>query len=197
MLVFYLSVSTQVASLALVQDKDGVQRPVYYASRAYQGAKARYLCVEQLAFTLVVATLKLCLCFQAHLVTVLNEIPLKKILQRSDASGHLTNRAMELSEFDIGYIPWNSVKGQVLADFVAEYARFPKEAEYTTPMKLWHVFIDCSSYWVGGGMGLHIVTDMGEKYNYAIKLAFKITNNKAEYKALLFDLTIAKSLDAE
>lgn len=43
-------------------------------------------------------------------------------------------------------------------------------------------------------MGVHLITDNGEKHNYAVKLAFKTTNNEAEYEALFFNLTIANSL---
>lgn len=45
------------------------------------------------------------------------------------------NWAEELSEFDIEYIPRNSVKGQVLIDFVAEFTGFPEGAEHAQPMK--------------------------------------------------------------
>lgn len=40
-------------------------------------------------------------------------------------------------------------------------------------------------------MGVHIVIDAGEEHNYAIRLAFKTTNNKAKYEAPLTELAIA------
>lgn len=43
---------------------------------------------------------------------------------------------------------------------------------------------------------MHIVSDVGEEYNYAIILAFKTTNNEVEYEVLLAGLTVTKSLEA-
>ena len=36
---------------------------------------------------------------------------------------------MILGAFDIKYMPWTSVKGQVLADLVAKFAELPEEVE--------------------------------------------------------------------
>ncbi|XP_041000589.1 uncharacterized protein K02A2.6-like [Juglans microcarpa x Juglans regia] len=48
----------------------------------------------------------------------------------------------------------------------------------------------------GGGVGVHIIISLGEKLDYALKLGFKVTNNEAEYEALLSGLTISRSLGA-
>lgn len=122
-----LSVSLTAASSALVQDKRGIQKPMYYSSQAYRGVEPRYRCMDQLAFTLVVTTQQLRPHFQAHLVRVLTKTSLKKILQRPDALGCLTNWAVELSEFDIEYVPQNAVKRSMLVDFVVEFTGFPEE----------------------------------------------------------------------
>lgn len=45
-------------------------------------------------------------------------------------------------------------------------------------------------------MGVHIVIDRGKEYDYAIKLAFKTTNNETKYVALFSSLKIAKSMGA-
>lgn len=45
------------------------------------------------------------------------------------------NWAIELSEFDIDYALQNTIKGQVLPDFVAEFTGFPAESEYAPPVK--------------------------------------------------------------
>lgn len=44
---------------------------------------------------------------------------------------------------------------------------------------------------------MYITTDSGEEYHYTVKLAFKTTNNKAEYEALLARLPTAKALRAK
>ena len=55
----YLAVSLAAISAALIKEEDKVQKLVYYASRAFRGAKERYLPMEKLAFALVMATRKL------------------------------------------------------------------------------------------------------------------------------------------
>lgn len=44
---------------------------------------------------------------------------------------------------------------------------------------------------------MHIVTGAREEHNSAIRLAFKTTNNKTEYEALLAKLGVAESLGAD
>ncbi|XP_077232508.1 uncharacterized protein LOC143869835 [Tasmannia lanceolata] len=58
--------------------------------------------------------------FQAHTIKVLTGQPLRQILHRPDTSGRLVKWAVELSEFDIKYLPRPAIKAQVLADFIAE-----------------------------------------------------------------------------
>ena len=58
---FYLclAISQAAVSVALVRKEDGCQRPVYFISRAFQGAEERYPQMEKLAFALVIAARKL------------------------------------------------------------------------------------------------------------------------------------------
>ena len=54
-LYLYLAVSHAIVSTALVREEDGLQRPVYFTSRAFRGAEERYPQIEKLAFALVTA----------------------------------------------------------------------------------------------------------------------------------------------
>ena len=58
-LSIYLAVSERVTSIALVWDAEGVQKPVYYVSKALTGAECRYPAAEKVALALVVAARKL------------------------------------------------------------------------------------------------------------------------------------------
>ncbi|XP_042952132.1 uncharacterized protein LOC122289220 [Carya illinoinensis] len=87
--------------------------------------------------------------------------------------------------------------GQMLTDFVAVFIGFPKEIEHAKPMKPWQVFVDDSYCRARGGVGVYIIMDKDEEYDYAAKLAFKTTNKKVEYEVLFFCLTISKSLGVE
>ena len=51
--------SASAVSAALIREKGTKQLPVYYVSQTFQGAESRYLRIEKIAFTLIVASRKL------------------------------------------------------------------------------------------------------------------------------------------
>ena len=55
----YLIVSTTTMSVALIQEENKVQFPIYYVNQMFQGAKAKYPCMEKIIFALIVASRKL------------------------------------------------------------------------------------------------------------------------------------------
>ena len=59
--------------------------------------------IEKLAFSLVIVVRKLKLYFQAHIINVLTDYPLKKAMNKLEAAGRLIQWAVELSEFDVRY----------------------------------------------------------------------------------------------
>ena len=70
-------------------DKRGrkVQKPVYYTSRALRGVEGLYLLIEKLAFALITASRKLRHYFQAHVINVMTDHPLKKAMNKLEAAG--------------------------------------------------------------------------------------------------------------
>ncbi|XP_077248112.1 uncharacterized protein LOC143887805 [Tasmannia lanceolata] len=119
-LLLYLSVSPMALAAVLVHEEHSQQKPVYYVSKVLHDAEVRYQRVEKLAYALVMAARKLRPYFQAHTIKVLTDHPLRQVLHKPDTSGRLVKWAVELSEFNIQYIPRTAIKAQVLADFVAE-----------------------------------------------------------------------------
>ncbi|KAM2045511.1 hypothetical protein ACFX1T_009692 [Malus domestica] len=75
-LIIYLLVSTSAVSSVLIRNDSGVERPVYYASKALQDAETRYSNIEKLAIALVMSARKLRPYFQAHAIIVLTNHPL-------------------------------------------------------------------------------------------------------------------------
>ena len=59
--------------------------------------------IEKLAFSLVTAIRKLKPYFQAHIINVLIDYPLKKAMNKLEAAGRLIQWAVELSEFNVRY----------------------------------------------------------------------------------------------
>ena len=120
-LFLYLVASPVAVSAALVREEGKVQKLVYYASRAFRGVEERYPPMEKLTFALVTATHKLKPYFQAHTVIVLTDKPLWRVMSNPEATGRLALWAIELSEFDIQYLPCTAIKGQVVTDFIVEF----------------------------------------------------------------------------
>ena len=79
--------------------------------------------MEKLAFALMTAARKLKSYFQAHTIIVLTDLPLKRAMSSPEATGRMALWAIELSEFDVQYRPQTTVKGQIVADFIAEYTQ--------------------------------------------------------------------------
>jgi hypothetical protein len=90
-LYLYLAVSRTAVSSVLVREESGKQRPVYFTSKVLHGAEERYPRIEKLAYALVISARRLRPYFQAHVVRLLTEYPLRKILQKPDLSGRLVN----------------------------------------------------------------------------------------------------------
>ncbi|XP_077230952.1 uncharacterized protein LOC143864018 [Tasmannia lanceolata] len=114
----------------LIREEHSQQKPVYYVSKVLHDAETRYQRVEKLAYALVMAARKLKPYFQAHTIKVLTNQPLRQVLHKPDTSGRLVKWAVELSEFDIRYMPRPAIKAQVLADFVAECSIPQQAAEF-------------------------------------------------------------------
>ena len=74
-----------------------------------------------MAFALITAARKLKPYFQAHTIVVLTDQPLKRAMSNPKAAKRMALWAIELSEFDVQYRPRTAVKGQIVADFIAEY----------------------------------------------------------------------------
>ena len=61
------------------------------------------------------------------MVVVLTQLPLKSVLRTANYIGRIALWNTILGAFNIKYMPQTSIKGQVLADLVAEFAEPPVE----------------------------------------------------------------------
>ena len=85
----YIAVAPYVVSLVLIRVDCSVQRPVYYVSKSLHEAEVRYLPLEKAILVVVLGTRKLPHYFQAHIVVVLTQLPLKAILRSADYTGRV------------------------------------------------------------------------------------------------------------
>ena len=107
----YIAVAPYAVSLVLIQVDSDIQRPVYYVSKSLHKTEVRYLPLEKAILAIVFGTHKLPHYFQAHIVVVLTQLPLKTILRSADYTGRITKWGTILGAFDIKYMPRTSVKG--------------------------------------------------------------------------------------
>ncbi|XP_059434486.1 uncharacterized protein LOC132167505 [Corylus avellana] len=195
-LYLYLAMSPTAVSAALIRKEDGIQRPVYFISKALRGVEERYPQMEKLDFALIIASRKLRLYFQVHTIRVLTEYPLKKVLRKLNLSGRLANWEIELGEFDIEFLPRNSLKGQALADILAEFTNLPDVTGWPND-ETWVIYVDGSSTKKHGGARIMMITPNGEELCSSLKVKFKTTNNEAEYEAVLARLGFAREMGAK
>ena len=196
-LYLYLVVSLHAVSSALIREEGRVQKPVDYTSQALRGAEGRYPMMEKLAFALLTASRKLRHYFQAHIINVLTDHPLKKAMNKLETAGWLIQWAIEFSEFDVRYQPRNAIKAQVLVDFIAKFSPNRSELDKLDELRKWVVNVDGSSTLYAGGIRIILKSLERDKLKYATRLQYQTTNNKAKYEALLKGLELAMSLGAE
>lgn len=137
--------------------------------------------------------------FHGHLITIVTSQPLRRILHKPDMSGRLASWTIELSQFNIEFAPRTSTKSQVLYDFMTECNfESPEEGEISpsNEKKSWILFTDGSSTSAAGGTGVILTSPDGFKVQQAIKFHFNVTNNEAEYEALIAGLQLAQHLEA-
>ena len=58
----------------------------------------------------------------------------------------------------------------------------------------WVMYFDGSLKLNGGGVGVLFISPKGEQLKYVFQILFKVSNNEAEYEALLHGLRLAISL---
>ena len=171
-LYLYLAVSPHAVSSALVREEGKVQKPVYYTSRALKGVEGRYSLMEKLAFALITASRKLRHYFQAHLIIVMTDHPLKKAMNKLEAVGRLIQWTIELSEFDIRYQPRNVIKAQTLADFIVEFTPSHGDLDEMEDNKTWVVHVDRSSTLHVGGIGVVLKSPEADKLKHKVRLQY-------------------------
>ncbi|KAL0405859.1 UNVERIFIED_CONTAM: hypothetical protein Slati_3899800, partial [Sesamum latifolium] len=147
-----------------------------------------------MALALVVTARRLHPYFLSHPIGVKTNTPLKQTLGKPDTLGRLVKWAVELSEYDISYMPRATIKAQALADFISEMAEM--SVKDTCQDQVWLLHVDGSSTTQGSGAGIVITTPQGEDLKFAIKFSFKASNNEAEYEALVIGMRMAHEAGA-
>lgn len=100
--------------------------------------------------------------------------------------------AIELSQYDLRYEPRHAIKAQAMADFFVEVTSDPTENTDTR----WKLPVDGASNQTSGGAEIILESPTGVIYEQSVKFEFPVSNNQAEYEALLGGLTLAREVGA-
>ena len=101
-------------------------------------------------------------------------------------------------------MPHTFVKAQVLADLVAEFTEpeieaLPSDGKlvgtiFQYCLSTWEVHVDGASNQKGSRVGLVLMSPEKVVIEKSLRLNFSVTNNKAEYEALLEGMTMVQRM---
>ncbi|KAL4010597.1 hypothetical protein IC575_030098 [Cucumis melo] len=200
-----LYIATQETSLGalLAQENDkGKECALYYLSRTLTGAELNYSLIEKMRLALFFTIDKhrhYMQAFTIHLVAKAD--PVKYILSRQVISERLAKWAIILQQYYIVYIPQKAVKGQALADFLADHPvpsnwklcddLLDEEVLVVESMEPWIMFFDGTARRSGAGVDIFFISPEKHMLPYSFTLCEFCSNNIAEYQALIISLQMA------
>ena len=199
-LFLYLAVSERAVSAALIRIEDAIQCLVYYTSKTMMESETRYPPLEKVGLALVTVAKKLPQYFEAHTVYVVTQYP-----PRTDFTGRIWKWGTKIGALDVKYLPRTAIKGQLQANFVAEFTPTSQQkdkSETTFQENLpedsswWKIYVDGASNAKGSGTGVVVIMLDKTVIKQSICLDFKTSNNEAEYEAVLAGLNSDRTLGA-
>ena len=177
-------------------------------TKSLHEAEVHYLPLEKAILVVVYATRKLSHYFQSHTVVVLTQLSLRSLLRSVDYIGRIAKWGTILGAFDIKYMPRTSIKGQVLANLVANFTESPLEdrmekqdmdgksiglVSLQEPLS-WKVYVDGAPSHRRSGVGLVLISSERVIIEKSLRLDFSATNNEAEYETLLAGMTMVQKM---
>ncbi|XP_071708186.1 uncharacterized protein [Rutidosis leptorrhynchoides] len=159
-LMLYLVTSKEAISSVLI-----VQMHVYFVSKALSGSEVNYPPIEKLVYALLHTALRHRRYFQAHLIVVLTNQPIRQIL--------------------VDYLAETTGEAEALAE---------RTTIGCDENQVWELHRDGACGPEGAGARLVLTSPGGEEHTYALCFMFAATNNESEYEALLSGMRIAQQL---
>lgn len=131
--------------------------------------KINYTLIECACFAIAFASQKLCHYMLTHKTKLIARIdPLKYLLNKATLTGRLAKWVMILSVFDIEYVDRKAIKGQAIANQLADapmiddtpiVSKFLDESILmVTNLKPWKLYFDGSYMQHGTGAGIIFIT---------------------------------------
>ncbi|KAG9458893.1 hypothetical protein H6P81_003401 [Aristolochia fimbriata] len=122
-------------------------------------------------------------------------------MSRPILSGRLAKWELLLSEFEINFVPQRAIKGQALANFLADHPvpaewelteEFPDEEIFLVEvLPPWEMYFDGAAQRNGAGAGVLFVSPRRDLLPYSFVMTQNCSDNEAKYQAILLGLGIA------
>ena len=158
-------------------------------------AETRYPEIKKLCLFLFFTCTKLRhILLSAETIVICKSDVIKHMLSAPVLKGRLGKWMFALSEFDIRYQPAKAVKGQALADLVADMISTDIAALF---IRAWAIFFDGSACDDGCGVGILLVSPRGATYSFSIRMTAPCTNNLVEYEAVRKGMELLLEAGAE
>jgi hypothetical protein len=120
-LIFSFASPDTVAVVLLQINKDGLEQPIAYFSRALRDVEVRYDTMEKQAYALVKALKAFRIyVLQSKIIAYVPSAAVKDILIQPDIDGRRSKWIAKILEFDLEIKPTKLIKGQSLAKLLAE-----------------------------------------------------------------------------
>ncbi|PKI61410.1 hypothetical protein CRG98_018184 [Punica granatum] len=172
------------------------ERAIYYLSKKFTGGESNYPEIEKMCCVLVWVMQRLRQYTLYHTIRLLSKAdPLRYLLDSPSSMRNIAKWRCQLTEYDIEYVPHTSVKGQAIADHLAEFSinddtpintDFPDEGILQVDEKkeepTWKMYFDGAVNSVGSGVGTVLISPNGRHYPVAAKVDFSCTNNTKDAK---------------
>ncbi|KAI5350530.1 hypothetical protein L3X38_003421 [Prunus dulcis] len=217
-LKLYVFASEVSIGSVLVQDnKEGKEHVVYYLSRTLTEVERKYSAIERLCLALYFTAVKLrhyMLPFTIYIIAKTDLI--KHTLTRPMLRGRIGKWTLALTEFAFRYVPQKVVKGQAVADFLADHPGEEIEnidsldiananmltrvhtclnnPTYSIHLTPWKLYFDGSKTDVASRARIVLEEPLGIRHCYSFQLDFQCINNRAEYEALIIGLEMLAEL---
>ena len=203
-LLLYLSVSDMALGCMLAQlDDSGKERAIYYLSKRMVEYEYRYIMIERLCLALVWATRRLRHYVTEYSILLVSRLdPLRYLFDRPILTGRLIRWLVLLTEFDIRYVPYKSMKESIVADHLASLPVFDDRAidddfpdeqfVLVTSITGWWLYFDGAANKSGFGIGILLISPQGDHIPRSVRLTFsdhhRLMNNIVEYEACIIGL---------
>lgn len=134
--------------------------------------------------------------------------PIKYLFEKPATTGRTARWLMMLLEFEITFIPQKAIKGQAIADFLANGLvgeTLPTSLDFLdeqilyievemTKLPRWKMYFDGVVNRKGNGVGAVLISPTNAIIPISIRLCYPCTNNIAEYEAYITGLEAAINL---